>query len=419
MSVAVLARVSALGAVLCAVSDCANTHGSPANGIDVTAGSEALLRADQLPVARGGPAVGKRDPGLEIVALFPGKAMPTGLTVSREGRIFLSFPRWGDAVAWTAVELSEGKLVPFPDAATNAFDPKDPALHDPATHLVSVQSVVVDAEDRLWLLDPGSVQLGPTLRGAPKLWAYDLASRERVKAITFPNDVVLKKTYLNDVRFDLARGMEGTAFVTDSGAGGIIVIDLASGESWRRLDGHPSVNPTPGLEMQSEGEPFVKRPRNGEESAPDIRSDGIALSPDARTLYYSTLTSRDIWAVPTDALSDRSLDEAAVAQHVRKLVTKPSCNDGLICDAEGRLYSSDWEDQCIRRIDPTSGHVEVESQDERMLWPDTFALHGGFLYVTSNQLARQPMFHSGQDRRVAPYVLFRLALGGRTEVGER
>jgi len=58
-------------------------------------------------------------------------------------------------------------------------------------------------------------------------------------------------------------------------------------------------------------------------------------------------------------------------------------------------------------------------QDERMLWPDTFAIHGGFLYVTSNQLARQPVFHSGQDRRVAPYVLFRLALGERTEVGER
>ena len=64
-----------------------------------------------------------------------------------------------------------------------------------------------------------------------------------VKKILFPQDVALSTTYLNDVRFDLRRGSEGMAFITDSaqkGPNGIIVVDLASGTSRRRLHDHPS-----------------------------------------------------------------------------------------------------------------------------------------------------------------------------------
>ena len=65
-----------------------------------------------------------------------------------------------------------------------------------------------------------------------------------VKKIQFPLDVAMPTTYLNDVRFDLRRGSGGgMAFITDSsqmGPNGIIVVDLASGRSWRRLHDHPS-----------------------------------------------------------------------------------------------------------------------------------------------------------------------------------
>jgi sugar lactone lactonase YvrE len=64
-----------------------------------------------------------------------------------------------------------------------------------------------------------------------------------IKKILFPQNIALPTTYLNDVRFDLRRGKEGIAYITDSaqnGPNGIIVVDLASGESWRRLNDHPS-----------------------------------------------------------------------------------------------------------------------------------------------------------------------------------
>ena len=40
---------------------------------------------------------------LEQVAHFDG-AMPTGVTVSHQGRIFVNFPKWGDEVAFTVAE---------------------------------------------------------------------------------------------------------------------------------------------------------------------------------------------------------------------------------------------------------------------------------------------------------------------------
>ena len=172
---------------------------------------------------------------LEPVAYFHG-AMLTGVTVSQQGRIFVNFPKWGDDVQFTVAELKDGQEVAYPNEAFNETDE-----NDPAAALVSVQSVVVDPADRLWILDTGSPEFKPTEYGGPKLVCVDLTTDEVIKKILFPQDVALPTTYLNDVRFDLRRGTEGVAFITDSaqkGANGIIVVDLGTGESWRRLNDH-------------------------------------------------------------------------------------------------------------------------------------------------------------------------------------
>jgi sugar lactone lactonase YvrE len=167
---------------------------------------------------------------LEPVAYFTG-AMPAGVMVTHQGCIFVNFPRWGDEVPLTVSEIGNGEAVAYPDEAMNQTD-----ANDQAAALVSVQSVVVDPSDRLWILDTGSPLFQPTNYGGPKLVCVDLTIDQVVKKIVFPQDVALTTTYLNDVRFDLRRGGEGMAFITDSaqkGPNGIIVVDLASGESWR------------------------------------------------------------------------------------------------------------------------------------------------------------------------------------------
>jgi len=130
--------------------------------------------------------------------------MPTGVTVSKEGRIFVNFPKWGDKVLFTVAEVREDKTIPYPNEAFNQTN-----KNDLAAALVSVQSVVIDPADRLWILDTGSPLFKPTKFGSPKLVCVDLSTNEVVKKILFPQDVALPTTYLNDVRFDLRRGSGG------------------------------------------------------------------------------------------------------------------------------------------------------------------------------------------------------------------
>jgi hypothetical protein len=41
--------------------------------------------------------------------------MPTGVTVSTTGRIFVCFPRWGDDVHAAVAEVKKGEIAPYPD----------------------------------------------------------------------------------------------------------------------------------------------------------------------------------------------------------------------------------------------------------------------------------------------------------------
>jgi sugar lactone lactonase YvrE len=348
---------------------------------------------------------------LQVVATFTG-AMPTGVTVANDQRIFVNFPRWGDNVEYTVAEVIGGRTVAYPNAEINQYGDTD----NQADKLVSVQSVVVDPSgERLWILDTGSIAFGPVKLGGPKLIAVDLKTNRVTKKIIFSTDVALSTTYLNDVRFDLRRGAEGMAFITDStssGPNGIIVVDLANGKSWRRLNDHPSTKPDPVFVPVVEGEILQMRLPGKPPARFAVGSDGIAISPEGKTLYYCPLTSRHLYSVSVDALVDRNKSDADVAATVKDLGEKGGAGDGLESDAEGRVYLSDYEHDAIRRW-KSNGEIETLVHDPRILWPDTLSLAAdGYLYFTANQIERQGIFHGGKDLRQKPYVLFRTKVDG-------
>ena len=333
--------------------------------------------------------------------------MPTGVTVSHDGRIFVNFPRWGEDVPYTVGEIRNGKVVPYPDAGINKFDPSRPG-----ETLASVQSVVVDPANRLWILDTAAPGFSSPIAGAGKLVGIDLATNKVVKTIIFPTDVLLPTTYLNDIRFDLRQGKAGVAYITDSsgnGPGGIIVVDLDSGESWRKLSGHPSTAPEPGFVPLIEGEHWAIREKGKPALAFNISTDGIAISSDGATLYYCPLSSRHLFSVPTALLRDRSVSAAVVGKAVVDLGEK-GASDGLESDDKGRVYGGDYENNSIRQRE-TDGEWKTIAHDPRILWPDTLSVAtDGYLYFTANQLHRQPQFHEGQDLRQKPYTLFRIKI---------
>jgi len=341
---------------------------------------------------------------IESVASFNGP-MPTGVTVSKSGRIFVNFPHWGDKVDYTVAEVQKGRTVAYPNADINRSNPSKQS-----ESLVSVQSVVVDPQDRLWILDTGSIEFGPTSYGGPKLVGVDLQQNRIFKTILFPQNVALPTTYLNDIRFDLRRGSGGMAFITDSsdkGPNGIIVVDLASGKSWRRLNDHPSTKAVPGFLPSVEGQPVMNRPPNQPPSQLALGSDGIAISADGNSLFYCPLASRRLYSVSVDALANEQLADAEVAATVVDHGEKGGGSDGLESDSKNRIYLTNYEQNAIFRRLP-DGVYETLVHDPRILWPDTLSVApDGYLYFTANQLHRQARYHEGKDLRQKPSSLFR------------
>ena len=345
----------------------------------------------------------------DSVANFYG-AMPTGVTVSHTERVFVCYPHWGDQVPFTVAEIKNGKAVAYPNPQVNKINKKNPAAC-----LYSVQSVVVDPKDRLWALDTGSVKLGPNVPNGPKLVCMDLKTNTITRKIFFPRSVVPASTYLNDVRFDLRRGKAGMAFITDSGAkspGGIIVVDLASGRSYRRLGNNPSTQYVKDFTPIVEGQPLLERKHGLSPQHLKLKSDGIAMGANGKTLYYCPLASRHLYSVSLDTLADPKRTEADVAATVKDLGIK-GASDGLESDAEGRIYATDYEHARVLRGEPGGPYTTVLQMPTRF-WPDTLSIsQNGYLYATGNELQRMAMFYNGKDLRVKPYKLYRVKLGAK------
>ncbi|MNW98918.1 Major royal jelly protein [compost metagenome] len=335
-------------------------------------------------------------------------AMPTGVTVTDSGRIFVNYPKWGDDVRFTVGEIRGGQVFPYPDAAFNREDTKDPAKG-----LISVQSVVADGKGRVWLLDTAAPSFAAPKAGGAKLVAVDLASNSVVKTLVFPANVMLASTYVNDMRFDLRVGKEGTVYVTDSsisGPGAIIVMDIASGKAVRRLNGDKSTSPDPDFIPVVEGQQaLITKSPDGKPKTLTVASDGIALSADGKTLYFCPLSSRHLYSVPTALLRDPNVSESQLAAAVQDLGEK-GASDGLEADANGAVYAGDYEHNSIRKR-LADGSWQTIVHDPRVLWPDTLSIGpDGYLYFIANQLQRQAGFHDGKDLRDKPYSLLRVKI---------
>ena len=338
----------------------------------------------------------------EVAATTPKQL--AGVTISKTGRIFVNSPRWVDEPTPSVAEISaDGSLVPYPNEAINAWDqtPGESARD----HFVSVQSVVVDEEDALWILDPASP--GPpssyfraVVSGGAKLLRVDLATNEVTRVYHFDDESAPVKSYFNDVRF-----ARGHAFISDSGLGAIVVVDLDTGKVRRLLEDHASPKAEPGVEPVIGGQPW-KLP-NGR--SPEVHVDGIAFDPQREHVYYKPLVGRTLYRIPIAALLDESLPSEAVGERVERVAeTEPT--DGLEFDAEGNLYLTSLEWNAIKVLRP-DGRIELVARSTDFQWPDTIAMsRDGDLLLSCAQFHLLPDFNGGEDKRTPPYKVFRLKL---------
>jgi sugar lactone lactonase YvrE len=377
--------------------------------IDTTASPDVESDGDAATSDAAGDGV--ITPNLTVAFAFNNQ-MPTGVAVSSTGRIFVNYPHWEDPITYTVAELRNGTEVPYPDLATNTPDTPE--------RFLSAQSVVVDPLDRLWVLDTGTVNMGPPMDQYPKLVAIDLHTDQIVKTIHFAADVVLPTTYLNDVRFDLSRGTSGMAFITDSsqmGENAFIVVDLATGQAQRRLRDHASTKSDPDFAAMVLGEVVEVRMPGMPPKPFRGNLDGIAISGDGTRLFYTPLTSHVLYSLSLDALADASRSDDEIAATIQT-EQRSFSSDGLLADADGHIYLTDWEHNAVWERKAAGQFVILAQDTTRMWWPDSLAMGSdGSLYVTANQLHRQRRFHDGQDLRQKPFYLFQFPGDGRPPSG--
>jgi len=338
----------------------------------------------------------------ESVASFPDDR-PTGIAVSSQGRIFVNFPFWEDYHRASVMELVAGQgAKPYPNDAWNKRPAATIAPAAAAAQFVCVQSVVVDDQDRLWVLDPASPKFAGVVPGGAKLVQFDLATNAPVRTYSFDDNVAPTKSYLNDVRFDTKNNV---AYMTDSGLGALVVLDLKTGHARRVLENHPSTQPEPNFSLVVNG----KELRDKAGKKPDFKADGIELSADGKTLYYQTLMGRTVYRIGTAFLRDSTLAPDALAAHVEKVGT-PGASDGYGRDAAGNIYLSGIENNTIRRLLP-SGQAEVISQGPEIMWPDSFAYGPeNTLYFTTSQIQTMAKWNKGKDTHTRFYGIWKLKL---------
>ncbi|KAF1949698.1 hypothetical protein CC80DRAFT_520381 [Byssothecium circinans] len=246
--------------------------------------------------------------------------------------------------------------------------------------------------------------------GGPKIVGIDLTNDTIYATYTFPASVYYPDSYMNDIRFDLrpsttASG-KGIAYIVDSsdeGRPGFIMLDLGTGESWRRLTQDASTLRVDRDVPSYQGRPFYPRTKGAGVGTLREGLDGLQISPDGETVYYSPLTSDYLYSIPTANLRARDADTPRAELDAKANVT-------LLGQRGGNANGFEGDSNGLR----TRGWV----RDPRIIWPDSASVgEDGWFYLNVNQLPFQGSWNDGVEGRVFPGPVLRWRVGGAGGTG--
>jgi len=349
------------------------------------------------------PIAETRDKRLQSVASFDHQV--TGVTVAADGRVFVNFPRWTEDTPVSVAELMpDGSTRPYPDAKWNAWRNARMSELSPREHFVCVQSVVADQRGSLWVVDPAAPNAEKTIKDGPKVVEIDLRSNTVKRIFPMSPEVAGPASYLNDIRI----APDGRfAYLTDSGSpGGLVVLNLESGQAWRVLSGDVSTQFDPSVTVMTDGRP-LRRPDGRQ---PLFNADSLALSKDGNSIFWQALTGKTLYRIPTTSIQKAS--EANRVRPEKVATTEPV--DGLWTGKNGEIYLSSIADNAVKVLNPTDGSVRPLLADPRLRWPDTFSQGpDGAIYVTASHIQDSPWFHMAwTDKK---FTLFKFMPVGATQ----
>ncbi|KJZ15129.1 hypothetical protein TW85_05870 [Marinomonas sp. S3726] len=310
-----------------------------------------------------------------------GKALVQGVKVDSRGDIYVSTARWGGkSIPSTLSKLvkneEEWQLEAFPNESLN--NPSNPL------GLKSVLGFEIDRNDVMWILDQGHIS-GKMSKGDAKLILWDLKKDKEVQRYVFTeNEANQKCSFLNDLSVD---NDSGIAYISDSGIfcnplhGGIVVYDSNTKAAKRVLDQSKFTNDDPNFFFNIDDRAVLKngKMRTG--------ADGITLSSDYKTLYWTNLTGNALYSLPTEILRDPTSNSTIIENSVTLETILPSNTDGITADNAGNLYMTALSLDGVMKYDTSTRKVSRFIHNPEMNWPDTLSWGpDNSLYIISNNL---------------------------------
>ena len=370
-----LKTAAAAGATAATVGAGGRAFGAADEAIP-TAASEAgrFIAAEQLP--------------MKVAAHSPW--MCNGVAVTSDNLMFLGLPRFpGHEITPSVARMAaDGTAWPFPGGEWNNWSPGG----DATNAFVYVNSVHVFADDTVWCVDQGAMRNEVAAPGAQKMVQFDAHTGKVLNIIRFSEEIAPPGSKINDLRFD-----GSIIYITDSGLGAIIIHDLSTGKTVRRMSGFKEV--LAGAE----------KPRPGSHHVTP-KSDLIEISPDGEWLYWASPTG-PFRRVRTAYLRDTAIPDSVLASRVEKYCDT-SLTGGTAMDTLGNLYLADIRGHRVIVRSPTgqeavlASHPELFSADAPFISPDRR------LYVPSPQTERTALF-GGPDTTQRPFLTFVVELPRR------
>ncbi|WAH60761.1 major royal jelly family protein [Pseudomonas silvicola] len=322
------------------------------------------------------------------------------VALTSTGRMFVGLPRWPgfEKTPSIAEVLADGSLKPFPGGDWNHWSPGKSA----SRALVKINTIHIFDDDTLWAIDQG-VDAGPNgINDGQKILQFDTRTGKLLRSIVLPPSVLPAGANLNDLRLDSEH-----AYLTDSGLGAIIIVNLKTGVALRRLADHQSTKMSPERRPIGEGgQPLLK----SDGSDLQVHADPIEISPDGQWLYYQALTG-PLWRVSTAALRDIQVTEKKLAEHI-EFVYDTGALTGTAIDSAGNLYLGEYDKPRITVLAP-DGSLNVLAQDPRLWNPDAMVISDQReLYIPVPQSARMASNRGpgGVSALQVPFKIYKLAL---------
>ncbi|CAG5126278.1 unnamed protein product [Candidula unifasciata] len=331
------------------------------------------------------PSNAEKEAAIQNQTYVPERSMLAGIKIHKDN-VYVTIPRWrwlnGHPVVLAKVVNTTGKAVlePYPSwAAQKQGD---------CNALQYVQSMEIDPNtDLMYVIDTGVI--GHQLSLCPaKVVIYDLKTNSQIHKYEFPQEVVNRSSvFLNDIVLDYINGTVRYLYITNTFEQTIVVYDLQTQSSYKKA------HPTMGLEGNGAENITI----NGVTYTFPMAINGIAMSPDFKYVYYSSLAGYNLHQVPTSTLRSKTAGTAGI----RVVGRKTSQTDGL-AHGNKRIYygaiglnavyfwdkEKDLVDQKIGedRVMMTT-QKELKRDNRTMEWPDTFAFdEQGWIWVITSRL---------------------------------